>query len=731
VAANGSSFIDRPIDLAVLLVALAAASVAVFSLRDLRFDPDMSVNVAGNAEKAEYEVANRLFPDEHLVFVSMPCGDPFAESSLRRLRDLSSALEERAEEGSWKLYGPTTVEDFFFEGGELVPEILLDPSLDPGSGGERLRARLGDSPLLSRLFLSSDGRAWTLLLSPEASSGAFLDEIRAIKESFPEVKVAGQRYYDALGERMLVREFGPIIAAATMIMLIVELIVLRSALPALLLWACSSLPALLLMGLFAITGTPMRLHYVLAPALTLSLSNSYVTHVYRGWAESGFDPRAALKSKARASLLDALTTVLGFGSLFLSPVRELVMLGVFSIAGAVFSLFSGLIVLPAALGLARRPSVAALRFAALKTGKVAAPRFPALRVAVWAAACVALVVFSQRVGTGAEIGKVFMPWSDEARETAYFEESYVGLNEISLVLATGKENGLVDPGLFRSLEELQRDIAAMRGISAVYGPTDLVGEVLARWEGAKAGSVEPESESDIGESLQLLSGAAGGLFARGFVDPAWSAAKIRIAVSQDFSATKDFPGIKKSVGEAIARDAPGLVALWSGDIVRTSIDQRCFIKGQTDGALGFFLALFAGLCLVFRSIARAFLMTLVPATGFLASLGAMGVMGWSISPVHAVALATIAGTGVDSAIVMALSGWSKEARSGTVDSTLLITLSMTSLLFCSSFPVVQTTAICIAGLLASMLSAIFILPAFGVMMPEKRSSIISEQVNNK
>jgi uncharacterized protein len=708
-------FFSRSIDLAVLLAAVAAAVLAALSLRNLRFDPDLGASVRANAEKAEFEAANRYFPDEHLVFVSLPCADPFASASLRRLRDLSSSLEEGERAGKWRLYGPTTVKDFVLGGDRLVSETLYDPTADASSSGERLRARLQASPLLSRLFLSTDRKAWTLILSPKLSDEGLLSAISDAKRSFPEIKVGGLPYHSAIGHRILVGEFGPLIAGSAAILLVVEFALVRSFGMALLLWACSSLPALLLMGLFAVTGTPMRLHYALAPALTLALSNSYVTHMHLGWTECGFDPRAALRSKAKASLLDAATTALGFGSLFLSPIAELVTLGAFSIAGAAFSVLSGLVVLPAALGLVDRPAKASLRFSAGKPAKMVEPRSPGARIAVWAAACIALVFFSLRLENGYEIGKVYLPWTDKAREASYIEKTYEGLNEISLVLPTGKENGLVDPAFFRSMKALQRDIASMPGVVSVYGPGDLVEEILARWEGASVGSVEPESESDIGESLQLLSGSAGGLFSRGFVDASWSTAKMRIAVASGFKAATDFLDLKVRVDGAIARRLPGIGPLWSGDIVGNSIEQRCFIKGQISGGLGFFAALFVGLCLFFRSITRAFLVTLVPVTGFLASLGLMGILGWSITAMHAVALATIAGTGVDSAIVLVLGGWSKEARAGTVSSTLLVSVSMASLLFCTSYFVVQTTIICIAGLAASALAAIFVLPALSVI----------------
>jgi len=691
-----------------ILVALTAVSTwSTLALPRLCIDPSIGSSLIKNAEMRELEEASTLFPDEHLVIVSLPCGDPFSPSALTRLDVLSSALEAAGGGEAWRLYSPTTVETFTRQGEELLSSPLCGPADDTAA----VRSRFATSPLFSRLFLSSDGHAWTLLLSVRVSGAALLAPLESLRASFPEIRIAGAHYYSALNERTLLREFKPLLIGSAVILLAIEFLILRAVGPAILLWAFSLLPPLLLLGLFVATGTPMRLQYVLAPVLALSLSNSYVTHMYRGWAEGGCDSRAAVRSRARIVLLDAGTTVLGFGSLFASPVRELAVLGAFSIAGAAFSVAVGLIGLPAALGLVGRPSATALRFAAVTGSSLATPRRPGLRIATWAATCALLGLFALRLESGIEPRDQFLPWSRLAGEARYFDAAYSGLDEASIVVSTGKENGLVDLGTFRALDAIERDLASLPEIGAVYGPTDLVKEALARWEGSSLAAEEPKSDADIGESLELLSSAGGGLFSRGFVDSAWSSAKLRIAVSPRFRVAMDYPILKSRAEAVIKESLPGVTLLWGGDIARNSIEQRAFIKGQVGGGLGFFALLFVGLCLVFRSIPRAFAVSSVPLSGFLACLGVMGLADWRISPVHAIALATIAGTGVDNAIVLVLRGWSVEARDATVDTTVLIVLSMSSLLFCSSYLVVQTAIVCMIGLIASTVTATLVLPS--------------------
>ena len=707
----GRPLVNRPVDIAILVLLAAAAAWSVLALPRMRLDPKLSGTLPDSQEKRKNEAAIALFPDEALVILSLPCGDPYAPVSIARLRALSAAaLSARAGSGAapWKSYSPATVDDFVRRGDELVSA----PLLGPGDDGPALKSRLALSPLLTRLFLSGDGRAWSVLLVAKTEGAELLAAIDDLKSSFPELRVAGDSYYLALNARILSGEFAPLLMGAALILLLVELLILRSFGSALLLWAFSLLPTLLLLGLFVATGTAIRLQFVLAPIVTLSLTNSYVTHMFRGWAEGGFDPRAAIKTRAQIILLDAGTTALGFGSLFTSPIKELVILGIFAILGAILSVSVGLLGLPAALGLFANPPKAARRFAVTSQGAIAAPRKKGLRIGLWAAACAVLALATARAGSGLEYRDQFMPWSEKAREIAYFDRAYSGLGEACLVVNTGRENGVVNLGLFRALSALEADLARLPGVAAVYGPTDLVREALARFEGSKATAEDPRSEADIGESLELLSSAGGGLFSRGFVDSAWTSAKIRINVVPDFRAAQDFPPLRESAERiARARLPAGTELLWSGEVVANSISDRAYIQGQVSGGIGFFGLLFVGLCLVFRSIPRAFAVSIVPMTGFLATIGVMGLFGWKVSAVHAIALATVAGTGVDNAIVLVIRGWTAEARDATVDTTILIVISMMALFLCSSFLVVQTAIACMAGLVASTLTAVVVLPA--------------------
>jgi len=711
-------FLGRVPDAFILVLTLLLALGSLYLLPRLRLDSDLGSTLDPRA-LAEVDEVRALFPEERLVLLALPVEEPFSPPALARLSGLSELLGTLLAEGGpdreslGSLYSPLTVGDLQRRGEALESLPLVS---GPGDDPEAVRGRFAASPLLSRLFLSSDRRSWSLLLSLKDRGAELVDLIARARKAYPEIRVSGDAWYKALYQRTLDRETLPLFALAALLILGIQLRILRALLPALVLWCFSLLPTLWLLALLVAANEPLRLQYLLAPVMTLALSTSYITHFYRGWVGAGFDPRLALSRKGLIILIDAATTVLGFGSLLVSPVRELVVLGLVSIAGCLLSLVAVLAGLPAVLALSKGTMAmsggASEAAAHEEEGPALEPRQKRFRLALWTAALLVAGVYSAGIGVGFKASDFFSPWKAGAREATWFEGAYRGLDEFSLVVGTGKENGIVDSTFFAGLGELERGLERVPGVGGAYGPPELVGEALARWEGLP-GSLAPKDEVEIGETLELLSSGGGGLFSRGFVSGDWSAALVHMALSPGFDSLRDFPRIEAEARRIAAESSPGSRILVGGLIARSAIANQAFMRGQIAGTFGFFALLFVGLALVFRSLVKAALISLVPLTGFLAALGLIGILDWRLSPINALSLSVIAGTGVDNAIALALGRWNREARESSIQATLLIVGASFSLALCSAYLIVQTALLCAVGLAASTFVALWGLPVFG------------------
>jgi len=708
-------FLGRRKDLAALAVMLFAIAISLFVVRGLKFDPSLRLDQKSNAVLREADEAERIFPSEHLLVISLPCSDPWSGAALSRLASLTKDIENigRAGGGTWKVYSPLTVADLEKEGEELVQVPLIDTS---AGGLAASRHRFESSSLPGRLFLSKDGLAWTVYASVGSDAKSLVSRFSGLRNNFPEVRITGTPWIQAIVSESFGGEFLLLFAVAAAILLVVQLWIVRSPRTAFLLWGFSLVPVSLLLASVVATGLALRVAWVLAPILTLTLGNSWVTNIYRGWALAGFTPRAALRARGPIVLLEVAAAVFGFMSMVLSPIRDLSVLGFMSIAGACLAAVVALVLLPAALGLSKRPSAAAKRYLAVSSRPVVPSGRRWRRLAVFSVAIFVLAVLASRIGVGFRNSDIFAPWTKAGQDIAWFDAHYRGLDEATLVVSTGRENGIVDIDFWRSLGRLERELEGFPGIGSVYAAPDLVGETLARWEG-RNGAIDPTSTREIGETLELLSDSGGGLFSRGFANSDWSAAALHVSLAPTFNAIGDFPRLRTKTAMMANSLLPGCRIAWGGDIVRQSAAQEAFIGGQIGGTFAFFALLVLALTVALRSLAKGIAISIVPLVGLLSALGAIHLFGWSLSPQNAVSLCVIIGTGVDNAIFLVMRSCSRDARRTSIDTTVLVVTAMLALLLSSSFLVFQTAVLCALGLVVSTIATVSLLPAIRSVNP--------------
>jgi len=704
---------DRRLDFAAiaLVCAMGALCLAVLvALPGLAIDPRLGLRLPPGSLRAEADAVDELFPPRSAVLAFLPASGPFTPQALALLSSASATLERAGEDrdGSgpaWQVISPLTTQDLSLEGDALVSTPLVGgPDDDP----RRVRYRIESSPLFKSLFISGDGAGWTMILETNFADEALLRRIDEARSECPELLFAGLPYALALNGRILRNEFYLILAATALALLVAEYLLFRKLRVALLLWSFSLVPALLLLGLYVLTGTALRLHLVLAPGLAICLSTSYVVHLYHGWRSNGLDARGALRSRGRLIVLDAATTVLGFSSLFSSPVPELRQIAAFSIAAALIPLAT------TAFGLAPILHLVARRREALPFAeddlsvKAASPRARLAVPAIWALGTAVLAYVALGLSSGYEPKDLFTPGSAARIEAETIARSYSGVEEVDVMVETGSEYGLLDPAVYRAVRDLALDLGSHPGVAGVHSYPDAVGEVLARLRGLP-GTAEPSSAEEIGEALELLSSRSDGSSVRLFVDSDWSAAMVRLSMRPTFRAVRDMAALRAAA--AASSSAHGLpTPAFGGMAVRAGAAEELFIKGQFIGDILFFITLIAGLALVLRSLKKAFVVAMAPVTGLLASLAVLAALGWPFSSVHAIALGVVLGTGVDNAIMISLGGWTGESRAVSAEAALLVACGFAAFLGCSSYFMIQTAIACMAGLGASALVANTLVP---------------------
>ena len=711
-------FLGSRADMVVVMGLGLLLILSVIVLRRITFDTTLTSNLPNNRALHALEQAEKIFPPEHLVAVALPCADPYSFTALQRLALVSSRIEEiSAVSGhGLSLYSPTTVSTFERRGDELLTVPLVPSGFSP----EIAKSHIDSSPLFRKLFLSTKADAWLMYIGVARIDSKIDKNLSLIRAEFPDLKFSGQPWVESRLHEGFSGEFILLLSLAALVLLLIQFILNRSWAFAFLLWAFSLIPTFVLLALMVLIGQPLRIAFVLAPVITLALSTSYITLLFRSWALSDCNPRAALKDRASIILIDSGSTIFGFASLLISPIADLVFLGWISIVGVLLSIVIIMLGLPAALGLMKKPPSLSRRVVAMAKKNAPSRLVNRVRIVIGAAIAFCLGFLAMHIGVGYKSTDIFPPWSAPGKDMLWFAKHAEGLGEAELVIETGKENGIVDLGFWKDLRDLEAGIRTFSGVGTVYSVPELVGEVLARYEG-RPGIKEARTEAEIGESLELLSGASKGLFSSGAVTRDWSGCLVHIAIAPSFDIIRDMPVLQSKVEALAAKLMPGVKLAWGGDPVRNSIVESAFISGQIEGTFIFFGMLVLGLAVIFRSFWKALAISIAPVMGFLAALGTIGLLGWRLSTENAIALAVIAGTGEDSAIFMVSRGWSGQARGAAIDTTILIVSAMLVLVLSSFFLVVQTAIICAVGIIASTLTTIFVLPAFGALNPAREA----------
>lgn len=701
--------------LLVLIFSLATFAGVRYAI-GLRIDGGMvQATVPYSEEADDASMVAELFPEESLVVVVMPSPDMRSLRTLARLRELEAALGEAGRVRSpFSVYVPVSHDDV----------MSYRPLLAPESGKNAVMdfSLLDDSSLYRRLFLGQDEGAWYLYLDarPELGGLELLDILERVRKGFPEIRIAGKHYYLALNQRMMNEQFVLLLGCAAGVLLVVVLAMLRSVRYSLLLWLHTVAPTVLLLGMMSALGSTLRFHLILAPVVTLALSTSYVIHIFRGWEVLGHDPVAAVRLRGGIIMLDACTTLLGYATLVVSPIRELREIGWYSIAGSFFSLLYAMLCLPAILSFTKRYPPQSKRYLADSVISKQNPGGPKAEVRSgfkpriiipWACIMLIFLAGSMKLELGRSIYDQFMPGSEGQKEADFFIERGTGIEHALFVVETGREYGLVDADLFRALCGFQEDLSVVGGTGPAYGYTDIVLEILSSIRSEDI----PISDSDIGEAMELAFSAGDEGFIRGYIDGDWSSARFFLPVSADFRPSQAMPQARRMAGEWISARDDEVSIFWGGSVVLNELAEIAFSKGQLRGALLFYGVLCAVLFVIFRNAVNAIAVAGTSAAGMLASIGFMALAGWRLSDINALALATVAGTGVDSAILLMLHGWSGEVRYASVDTTVLIVASLSVLFLCGYYIVLQTAAICIAGLVVSSVTAQKVLPASGLV----------------
>ncbi len=482
----------------VLAVSLLVVAALCLGMAKLTFRSDSRVFFAqDNPDLVALERFDATYGrDDTLVFVIRAReGDLFTTSRLRAINELTDA--------AWTLADVKRVDSFTnFQRAQAVgDDIRIDElarSGDQLTAAQARRLKLeatGESLLVGRL-LSRDARlglvAVNFRFDPRTASTqtmTAMDAGRKLADAFArahgdlEIGLSGSVALDHAFVEASTFDTSVLLPAMVVVLLVILVLVLRSAAGAIATFCVIALGTLSALGTAALLGVPLSSPSVVAPNIILTIACCDCIHVCSGMLRlrrSGLDRRDAVRGALAECwwpvTLTTITTSIGFLSLVFSAVPPFAHLGIIVALGSVLTWALTLTFLPALLCVlpwraTSRPPPAetwSLRVAMMVM------RRPGKVLASVTVVAVALCAFAFTNRLDDRYVRYFDQSYDFRRATDHLNEELGGFYTLEFSLDAGENDGIVRPDYLAQVDRFADWLRAQPGVTHVHGLPDVM-----------------------------------------------------------------------------------------------------------------------------------------------------------------------------------------------------------------------------------------------------------------
>jgi hydrophobe/amphiphile efflux-3 (HAE3) family protein len=661
--------------LAAVLLATAVAVTGIVRLGSwppqprLQIDPSINRLLAAHDDSRQfYERTRQLFGSEETIVVALASDDVFTPDALARLQRITRRVAQL--DGVDRVVSLFTALDIRGgdEEGVVIEPFLTQVPGDPAQLAE-LRARALLNPVYTGNLIAKDGRASAVIVyledMPESEfvrSG--LDErIEAVvrEEQGPlEAWITGAPHVKVATSKLLATSVGRTIPVGAACLALVAFLAYRSRSAVLVPLAAIGLADVWILGTMGWFGYPLNIVTLAIPSLVQTIGFTYTIHVVSEWTTlvreaGGAEERSgaagrALRALSLALFLSSFTTVIGFGSLLLSPLVAVREFGLIGSIGVIYSWVLAVTFAPAALALAAGPGVAQRPHEGrIERLAVRIARFDVRHRRVIMAGALALLAVclygALRIRVSTDFVSNFSREHPARRDFEAVSAHLGGAGGMMVVLDAGQRDAFKDPANLRELEALQRWLEQQPEVGSTTSLADYVKAIHWGFNRRNEGSLRiPESPRLV---AQLLFFGASPELLR-FVDSTYGATRILVRYRAPDSAGID--ALLERI-DAHLRDLP---AHLHGRVTGGTVLLAQTVDGVSQGqvsSLSFGLLLIFGVMVVtFRSLRVGFWAMVPNALPIAFYFGMLGFSGITLNATTALVACLALGIAVDDTI---------------------------------------------------------------------------------
>lgn len=484
--------LHRP-KLTLLLLALVTAFFA-YHARFIQIDSSIeSLLPQNDPEKQYYNDVRRLFGSEDVAVVGLITDNIYTPQTLQKIKRLTEEFKKIPEVKS--AFSLTNAPDIVAKIlGE--PQDLLIPELPTSvEAAAPIKERVMAQPIYLKNLVSADGRAAAIniIFLESITDNEFIrrgvdEKIQAVidaEHGGPEqLYYTGLPHFKAASAKAMVADLSRLLPLALLLIVIVLAVCVRSVRGVVLPVLAVVMSLIWTMGIMVLCGSRLSLGTIALPPLLLVLGIAYSMHViteYFELARPGRTVAAVLVETGRSInmpvLVAAMTTVLGFLSLFANDIVSIRDMGIYSAIGITIAFVLAVVFVPATLALLPLPTWksetnAPALTAALRrlTDHVIRHRYAIIGVSVGVGLLSLWPIPSIQVGSN--FLSIFRESHPVRQASEMINRNLVGSMAFYVVI-DGKENDLMRQwDTLKRIKELQDYINSLPGVNKTVSLVD-------------------------------------------------------------------------------------------------------------------------------------------------------------------------------------------------------------------------------------------------------------------
>lgn len=663
----------------ILFVIFLLTAFFAYHARHIRIDSSIEALLPqGDPEKAYYDEIRRLFGSDDVAVVGVIADTIYTPHTLHKIKRLTEEFRKFPEVKN--VLSLTTAKDIVANVLGEQPDLLIPEIPETAEAAAALKDKLAEQPIYFKLLVSAAGRAAAIniffldSITEEEFIRRGLDEkIQAIvaRENGPEqLYYTGLPHFKAASARAQREDLTFLLPLMLLLILAVLYLCLRSVrgvvLPALtvivsLIWT---------MGIMVLAGSRISVGTVALPPMLLVLGIAYSLHVVAEYYELARPGRTVdevlretLQTINMPVLMAALTTVLGFLSLFVNKIVSIREMGIYAAAGITIAFLLSVVFVPAGLALLPLPR---------KTQDTYAPRLSAAlrrltrsiirhRRAVIVGAVVVAVLSAVPIPS-IQVGSNFLSFFRKSHPTSIATDAinhYLGGSMAFFVVIDSSEQDLIKKwDTLRRIKNLQLYINSLPGVAKTLSLVDYCEAIDTGLQALppEDGSTEPpqaktsfwDNPAQLDDVLQMI--FLNSSTVSGFVNhPTYSRANILVRTS--LSRPSEISALVEQI-QAFAPEVllPELTAHPTGNLILNTRTTRNLFTGQVQSlalTVGVIFILMSVMFLSFRVGVIAMIPNIFPILFF---FGLMGVSGSVLSLSTNMIASIVLGLAVDDTI---------------------------------------------------------------------------------